>query len=900
MTSFPPSRATRQQHLTTLAVALCALALAVSLGLGYRLLRQQRQAQRGVLVEALPGPPVPTESLYGVNAALEQYASPQELSRALAAVQTGGFGWVRQHFPWADIEPAPGQFDWAPWDRIVAAAGRQGLALIAVLDTSPAWAQRPIDRDNRYAAPQYVSTYGLFVRAFAQRYGPHIACYEVWDQPNLSAHWGYGPVDAAAYVRLLEVAAKELRGADPGAVVVAAGLAPTTENSGRNQNEVLFLRGMYDAGAKGLFDVLAAKPYGFWSGAEDRRVDMQVLNFSRAILLREELVRRGDAQVPIWAVEFGWNALPVGWQGRPSPWGSDDVAKQADRVARAVLRARTEWAWMGPMLWAQLQPAVPLDDPLWGFALLDPEGQPRLFYQALQEVMQQSVDRVRPELTMYCAQLSLIAVVLPLAVGAMVVLWPRSAWPLWLERAALAYRSLPEWQQWAAMGLALAAYRFLPATLPSLTALALAAWLMCWRLDIGLAYAVFSVPFFLSPKEIFGKSFSMVETLVILCAITWLWSWWRQEVWGGNLRASLLHLRERLPASLSSLTALDKSVVAFVALAVLSLAVSSNLGVSIRELRVIVIEPALLYFLLRVARLDERQLVRLTHALLLAGVAVALYGLYQYFVSGDVIVAEGVRRIRGVYASPNNLSLLLGRLIPLAVAGLLLSKGHRRWAHALALAPLLLVLFLTYSRGGWLLSLPAGLLAIGLLRGRRSTLWAAGAILLCLLLLLPFVGTERFVSLFNAQEGTTFYRLSLWRATVDMIRDHPLTGVGLDNFLYQYPNYMLREAWQEPDLSHPHNIILDFWTRLGLGGVFVLLALVWAFMRRALPLYHRLPDGERRAIILGWIASMASMWAHGLIDNSYFLVDLAFVFFLGLGTVQALDRRARESVPGVG
>ena len=53
-----------------------------------------------------------------------------------------------------------------------------------------------------------------------------------------------------------------------------------------------------------------------------------------------------------------------------------------------------------------------------------------------------------------------------------------------------------------------------------------------------------------------------------------------------------------------------------------------------------------------------------------------------------------------------------------------------------------------------------------------------------------------------------------------MIRDHPLFGVGLDNFLYAYRGrYILDAAWQEPNLNHPHNIILDFATRLGLLGL---------------------------------------------------------------------------------
>jgi O-antigen ligase len=119
-----------------------------------------------------------------------------------------------------------------------------------------------------------------------------------------------------------------------------------------------------------------------------------------------------------------------------------------------------------------------------------------------------------------------------------------------------------------------------------------------------------------------------------------------------------------------------------------------------------------------------------------------------------------------------------------------------------------------------------------------------------------------------------------------MLWDHPWLGVGLDNFLYQYrTRYVLPDAWQEPDLSHPHNLVLDFGTRLGLGGIAVLLWVQVAFWQVALSLYRRLPQGRERALILGLMASMVATLAHGLIDNSFFLVDLAFIFFLTLGVV---------------
>src|SRR5207237_8618608 len=92
----------------------------------------------------------------------------------------------------------------------------------------------------------------------------------------------------------------------------------------------------------------------------------------------------------------------------------------------------------------------------------------------------------------------------------------------------------------------------------------------------------------------------------------------------------------------------------------------------------------------------------------------------------------------------------------------------------------------------------------------------------------------------------------------------------------------------EPNLSHPHDIVLDFWTRLGLIGLALLAALLIRFWRTALRAYTHLPDGQTRALMLGLMASMLAALAHGLIDNSFFLVDLAFVLMLTLAIVANL------------
>src|SRR5690606_41583389 len=125
---------------------------------------------------------------------------------------------------------------------------------------------------------------------------------------------------------------------------------------------------------------------------------------------------------------------------------------------------------------------------------------------------------------------------------------------------------------------------------------------------------------------------------------------------------------------------------------------------------------------------------------------------------------------------------------------------------------------------------------------------------------------------------TSSLRVNLWQSSLNMIRDRPFFGVGLDNFLYAYRGrYILDPAWQEPFLNHPHNIVLDFATRLGMFG---LLAGVWLFHALAANLYRLYQDvlvsgrgREWHPVIAALIAALAQTLSHGLVDHSFFLVD---------------------------
>lgn len=857
----------------------CAVVLAGSVGVAFIWIRDIQMQTRGV--SDLAGRS--TETRVGVNVSLEEY-SGADLDRAFALIRDGGFTIVRQHFYWNEIEPRQNEFQWDQWDRLVARATESGLQIVAVIDTTPVWARDPGEADLVNAPPRDVNDYARFIATFVQRYArrddPAGRLYiQIWDNPNVHPFWGRRNADPFEYTALLRASAIAARAVNPNVQIISAGLAPSEEliREHPDFSDVLFLRGMYDAGAREYFDILSAKPYGMWSGPDDRRVAMDAFNFSRAILLRDEMIAHGDANKPVWAVEFGWNALPSEWKGKPSPWGADTEQTQSVRLAGAIQRARSEWGWMGALIVQTFQPNAPSDDPVWGFALVDKNFQPRELYSAASRAIAAPISPASFDFTRFYVMLAALVVVALVA-----------AWQAWRAFDQLDWRgpwraiesrfiALPEIAQLAALALAVIAFYYSRNAALNFALLAIIVFLFALRLELALAITVFTIPFYLLPKNLIGGAqFSLVELLTLAAVVAW---GFRFQVSGFKLN--------RKPETWN-LKRMDWAVIFFVATGILSAFIAANFGVANRELRVSVIEPALLYALIRASNHTRRDLGRLVNAFILSALAVSLIGLYQFFFTDWVIIGEGVRRILAVYGSPNNLALYLDRALPLVIALVLFVDDKRaRLVYTLAAIPIALCLYLTYSRGAWLIGLPAGLLVIGWMSGRRARLAVIALLIVSAIVLIPFLQTERAQSLFQSGTGTGFFRVSVWESGIAMIRDHPIFGIGLDNFLYEYPKYISPDAWREPNLSHPHNIVLDFWTRLGIGGVIALGWMIWEFYKKGFTEIREL-TGNKRAMAIGLIASMTAALAHGMIDAAYFYVDLAFVWMLSLGVIAQL------------
>ncbi len=401
------------------------------------------------------------------------------------------------------------------------------------------------------------------------------------------------------------------------------------------------------------------------------------------------------------------------------------------------------------------------------------------------------------------------------------------------------------------------------------------------RPDLGLALIAFSAPFYLRPRTVLHKSFSMAEITTLLCMVSW------------GIRQIRTPIRGSVASCLQHVSLMDLAVLLLVLSAAVSTLFADHRHVALRELRVVILEPAAFYLMLRTSRLDETDVRRIVGAFVGGGVTVALIGLSQYALDINVITAEqGFRRLRSVYGSPNNAALYLGRTLPVLAAMTVFGTGNRqRLAYGILAAPVALAVLLSFSRGAILVGIPVSLVALAVF-ARKRWRWILVALLAsAAVVIIPLLSTPRFAGLLDPTTGTLFFRLQLWRSSWKMFVDHPWLGVGPDNFLYQYRGrYILPTAWQEPHLSHAHNVLLTYATRLGLLGLAAGVLLQVLFWRRA----HTLTSSashSHRALTLGLIGSMAYTLAHGMIDASFFFVDLAFAFLLGLGLVEWLLRR---------
>ena len=334
---------------------------------------------------------------YGAQAFL--WWRPETADRDLGLMKAAGLTWVKQEFAWRDIEGAGrGQFDWVNADRAVYLANSKGIDIMARMDNAPDWAAPGCyNAAASIEGPaKNMQDWVDFLTTFVTRYKGRIRGYEIWNEPNLSREWCNQPPNPAAYLALLRASYATIKSIDPNAMVVSAGLTPTTANNASAMPDTVFVEQMYNLmhnNSSGYFDALGVHAPGYKAPPEmspDQVASNPLYNhgegaagriydFRHVEDIRRIMVARGDSAKQIVILEFGWTQDPI----HPAyAWFRVDEQTQAKYIVGAFEYAKAHWSpWIGAMFVIYMaNPDWTQNDEEYWWSIDQPDGTPRAAY----------------------------------------------------------------------------------------------------------------------------------------------------------------------------------------------------------------------------------------------------------------------------------------------------------------------------------------------------------------------------------------------------------------------------------------------------------------------------------------------------------------------------------------
>ena len=260
--------------------------------------------------------------------------------------------------------------------------------------------------------------------------------------------------------------------------------------------------------------------------------------------------------------------------------------------------------------------------------------------------------------------------------------------------------------------------------------------------------------------------------------------------------------------------------------------------------------------------------------LLTVGAITAVIGLVQY---GILEYDNLGRRPLGSMGHYMTYSGLLMMVVCLAVSRILFSTPDRVWA-ALVLPVLCVVLALTLTRSAWIgacigVSL-LFFLKVKFLLVQNDFRWlnrapAAGAIIFAVaaiaVSLAPAQLTDRVFATFDLQDPTNRDRLAMASVGAGMVRDHPVTGVGLEMIQERYSDYRPANA-VNPTNPHLHNVPLQIAAERGLPGLAIW---AWFIVMVTTNLIRQLNSQLTRALAAAGLAAIASMLGAGMFEYNF-------------------------------
>lgn len=397
----------------------------------------------------------------------------------------------------------------------------------------------------------------------------------------------------------------------------------------------------------------------------------------------------------------------------------------------------------------------------------------------------------------------------------------------------------------------------------SLVLLFIFAFITIQDISLGVLILIALLPSYLIRFSIWEIPTTFLEGMLIIVIAIWIW----------KRRSAILNLFY-LPRSWFILITL------LLIAATVGIFISPDHQSAFGIWKAYYIEPILFFFivldLLKYSHITKEKIFRV---LGVSALVVALFAIVQWiFQIGIPIPWDIERRVTGVFEYPNALALFLGPVIVLSWFECVRehrNKNHLGWKWfwvAVNFFGLIAIVLAQSEAAVAALIITAFLI---LVLQKKTRLYTIVFSIFGAVLLFSFPLTQNYLmQKFTFQDSSEQVRVSQWKETVELLKDHPVFGVGLSGYPIALKPY--HRAVQYEIFQYPHNIILNIWVELGLLG---LIGFVWLILL----IFHSIStqagswDPAHNTPIFFIFFEMTT---HSLVDVPYFKNDLALLTWI--------------------
>lgn len=256
--------------------------------------------------------------------------------------------------------------------------------------------------------------------------------------------------------------------------------------------------------------------------------------------------------------------------------------------------------------------------------------------------------------------------------------------------------------------------------------------------------------------------------------------------------------------------------------------------------------------------------------IILSTIISSLYTIIYYYVTN--------KRAVSLFVGFNGIGTLLIFGTILLIAYFERWENKNRYLLIIPIALSTMALLLTLSRGA-LLGLFAGLLFYSLRKKKNFIIFIIIiSLLLTVIFSVPML-RNRFLSIFSLEANKV--RIDQYISSIEMIKDHPITGIGPNNFSIVYPDYRVPNAVEN---NHPysHNIFLNITIETGVPGIILYLLIILLIIKMGWSI------SKTNSINRSFAASFIGIIVHQQFDCTILGLEIGGIFWLIAGLITAL------------